>query len=122
MLSYLRRNLIQTTATQRVTQPTAALVTPQSSACEKRFPLEPKQPLLKTSFPGPKHQAYMKELSQHTCTLMAQFPIDTANSLGNYISDLDGNQYLDMFTSISAVGLGYNHPVLLEVANSDVIK
>ena len=27
-----------------------------------------------------------------------------------------------MFTSISAIGLGYNHPVLLEVANSDVVK
>ena len=53
---------------------------------------------------------------------MTHFPIDTSNSLGNYISDLDGNQYLDMFTSISAIGLGYNHPVLLEVANSDVVK
>ena len=27
-----------------------------------------------------------------------------------------------MFTSISAIGLGYNHPILLEVANSDVVK
>lgn len=53
---------------------------------------------------------------------MTHFPIDTANSVGNYVSDIDGNQYLDMFTAISAIGMGYNHPALLEAAESDVVK
>lgn len=48
--------------------------------------------------------------------------MDTENSCGNYISDLDGNKYLDIFTSIAAIGHGYNHPALLEVANSDAVR
>ena len=84
--------------------------------------MEPKEPILKTEYPGPASKAYISDLSKMTCTLMTIFPIDTSNSLGNYISDVDGNQYLDMFTAISAIGLGYNHPVLLEAADSEVVK
>ena len=53
---------------------------------------------------------------------MTHFPIDTSNSIGNYISDIDGNMYLDMFNAIAAIGLGYNHPVLLETAESKELK
>jgi len=44
------------------------------------------------------------------------------NSIGNYVSDIDGNQYLDVFTSIACIGLGYNHPALLEVSRSDLMR
>jgi len=49
------------------------------------------------------------------------FPVWTENSLGNYISDVDGNQYLDTFTSMAAIGAGYNHPKLIEVCKSDAV-
>ena len=45
-----------------------------------------------------------------TCTLTNMFAVDTSNSLGNYVSDIDGNQYLDLFMAIASIGLGYNHP------------
>ena len=77
---------------------------------------------MKTAFPGPKSSAYVNELSKTFDSMRVFFPIDTANSCGNYISDLDGNQYLDMFTSIAAIGHGYNHPALLEIANSEAVK
>ena len=48
-----------------------------------------------------------------TCTLTNVFPLDTAESLGNYVADVDGNKYLDMFCAIASIGLGYNHPVML---------
>ena len=84
------------------------------SACEKRFPNEPQMPYRATAeFPGPKSKAFKEELSQLTCTLTNMFPIDTANSLGNYVADIDGNKYLDMFMAIASIPLGYNHPALL---------
>ena len=49
------------------------------------------------------------------------FPIDTANSLGNYVADIDGNKYLDMFMAIASIPLGYNHPALLEKTREEVV-
>ena len=43
-------------------------------------------------------------------------------SLGNYVTDVDGNKYLDVLTSIACVGLGYNHPGLLDAARNDLMK
>ena len=57
-----------------------------------------------------------------TCTLTTMFPLDTSNSLGNYVADIDGNQYLDMFTAIATIGLGYNHPAMLKKAKDEVVQ
>ena len=53
---------------------------------------------------------------------MTNNPIDNQASIGNYNADLDGNMKLDLFTSIAAIGMGYNHPALLELAESDAVK
>ena len=44
------------------------------------------------------------------------------NSTGNYVADVDGNKMLDVFTSIACIGMGYNHPNLLEASKSDLMK
>jgi len=61
-------------------------------------------------------------LADKTCTLATHFPVDLQNSLGNIVTDADGNKLLDVFTSIGTNALGYNHPALLATADSDLMQ
>jgi len=78
---------------------------------------EPAAPLMKTDVPGPKSQAVMEDLGQIQSMKSVQYAVDYNKSLGNYIVDADGNTMLDVFTSISSVPIGYNHPALLSAFN-----
>ena len=91
------------------------------SVCAKRYPNEATEPVIKTDAPGPNSKKWMEEYSKTTCTITAHFPMDIDLSLGNYLADIDGNQYLDVFTNISQIPLGYNHPALLEAAKTPIM-
>ena len=47
---------------------------------------------------------------------------DIEQSKGNYISDVDGNLFLDAFSQISSQTLGYNHPAVLNAAKSEDVQ
>jgi 4-aminobutyrate aminotransferase/(S)-3-amino-2-methylpropionate transaminase len=47
-----------------------------------------------------------------------QFFHDPQQSFGNYVADVDGNKLLDAFCFIASLPLGYNHPNLIEAAQS----
>ncbi len=44
---------------------------------------------------------------------------DDARSSGSTLVDLDGNEFLDLFSSFGLGALGYQHPALVEAASSD---
>lgn len=89
------------------------------SICAKYFPNEPEAPVVKTAFPGPKSQDAVKLLGQVSDSRPVYFVADYEKSNGNYIVDVDGNTYLDVYAQIASIPLGYNNPALAEVARSD---
>lgn len=81
---------------------------------------EPKNPIFQTeTIPGPKSIALNKELGEVYDNHATYFVTDYFNSLGNYISDADGNKLLDVYCQISSIALGYNNPELIKSAKSD---
>lgn len=69
---------------------------------------------IRTEVPGPKSLALKKELNNMQEMSTVTFFADYDRSYGNYLSDVDGNTFLDAFMQIASIPLGYNHPAILE--------
>ncbi|KAK7825823.1 hypothetical protein U0070_008579 [Myodes glareolus] len=62
-------------------------------------------PLMKTEVPGPRSQN----------AEAVHFFCNYEESRGNYLVDVDGNRMLDLYSQISSVPIGYNHPALAKL-------
>ena len=80
---------------------------------------EPEEPEIVSVIPGPQSRQRMEELAKIQSMGSIQFFVDYKKSVGNYIVDVDGNKMLDVFTNISSIPLGYNHPALLAAARGE---
>lgn len=89
------------------------------SVCEKYFPNEPKAPVVVCEAPGDKSKAEIKILDQSFDSRAAYFVADYEKSVGNYIADVDGNLFLDVYSQIASIPIGYNNPELIKTAKSD---
>ena len=80
---------------------------------------EPRAPHMETStVPGPKGTQAVQELDAvfetRSVNMLANYP----KSSGNYLADLDGNVFLDVYAQIASIPLGYNNPALRAAATS----
>lgn len=89
----------------------------------KYYPSEPAKPSVVTSsVPGPKGKEAIKELSNTFDSRPAYFVADYDKSLGNYIADVDGNTFLDLYAQIASIALGYNNPKLISLLDTKEMK
>uniref|UniRef100_A0A3Q3L613 4-aminobutyrate--2-oxoglutarate transaminase n=1 Tax=Labrus bergylta TaxID=56723 RepID=A0A3Q3L613_9LABR len=65
-------------------------------------------PSMKTTVPGPR--------TQNVGAI--NFFCNYEESRGNYLVDVDGNRMLDLYTQISSIPIGYNHPDLLKLMSN----
>lgn len=93
-----------------------------STAAATYYPNEPSAPIIKSnSIPGPQSVAINDKLGDVFDNRATYFVCDYSQSIGNYLSDADGNKLLDVYGQISSIALGYNNPALLEAAKSDAM-
>ncbi|KAL7972680.1 aminotransferase class-III domain-containing protein [Trichoderma sp. SZMC 28014] len=79
---------------------------------------EPDAPVLQTSIPGPQSSKRIAELSEVFDTRSINMMTDFTKSIGNYISDPDGNYLLDVYAQIASIPVGYNNPALAKAAST----
>ncbi|KAM0364764.1 hypothetical protein ACHAPK_010154, partial [Fusarium culmorum] len=79
---------------------------------------EPNGPEAKTEILGPKGIALQKELNTHLDSRTVNIMCDYEKSQGNYLVDVDGNTFLDAYSQIASIPVGYNNPVLKKAAQS----
>ena len=78
------------------------------------FPNEPKEPTVVASHA--KSDAEKAQIGKVFDNRGIYFVADYEKSQGNYIADVDGNVYLDVYAQIASIPLGYNNPALIETA------
>ncbi|GBF07742.1 4-aminobutyrate aminotransferase [Deinococcus aerius] len=84
---------------------------------------KPRQPLLKTSLPGPKTKAIMERDSQHLSTsYMRPYPFVPDHGEGVWLTDVDGNTMLDFFAGIAVSTTGHAHPHVVKAVQEQVTR
>ncbi|XP_064867067.1 4-aminobutyrate aminotransferase, mitochondrial-like [Oncorhynchus nerka] len=98
------------------------------AAAKTQMEFEYDGPSMKTEVPGPRsslpsllllpHQELTKQLGEMQNVGAINFFCNYEESRGNYLVDVDGNRMLDVYTQISSIPIGYNHPSLIKVMSN----
>ncbi|KAG5899126.1 hypothetical protein JTB14_021625 [Gonioctena quinquepunctata] len=113
MFSKLARNVVH------ITSQFANSIRLSSNQGKSLVPGEPDGPCVRTELPGPKTQKLFKDLEKVQFLGSIQYFGDYDKSIGNYIVDADNNVFLDTYTQIATVPIGYNHPELLKAFSDE---
>jgi len=80
---------------------------------------QPDGPKMLTAVPGPISKHHYDDLQSMQSMESVAFFVDYDKSIGNYIVDADGNTMLDVYTNVSSIPIGYNHPSMLNIWNDE---
>lgn len=58
----------------------------------------------------------------HYMPVFARYPMVISHGEGAYVTDTDGNRYLDFFAGIAVNALGHNHPNLVKAVSEQAAK
>jgi 4-aminobutyrate aminotransferase / (S)-3-amino-2-methylpropionate transaminase len=92
-----------------------------SDTLDRLYAKEPIKPRLVTEIPGPKSTEYLAKLNRHQDTRASHLVMDSRKSFGNYLTDIDGNTFLDFHAQISSTAIGYNNPIFREKLDHDTL-
>nr|XP_046191212.1 4-aminobutyrate aminotransferase, mitochondrial-like [Oncorhynchus gorbuscha]XP_046191213.1 4-aminobutyrate aminotransferase, mitochondrial-like [Oncorhynchus gorbuscha] len=88
------------------------------AAAKTQMEFEYDGPSMKTEVPGPRSKELTKQLGEMQNVGAINFFCNYEESRGNYLVDVDGNRMLDVYTQISSIPIGYNHPSLIKVMSN----
>lgn len=84
------------------------------------------KPSLKTPVPGPKSQALRKREDAHLAPGLQNFAVVSGivvdHARGNTVTDVDGNEFLDIIGGIGVNGLGHSHPRMVKAIQDQMSK
>lgn len=84
------------------------------------------KPSLKTPVPGPKSQALRQREDAHLAPGLQNFALVSGivvdHARGNVVTDVDGNEFLDIIGGIGVNGLGHSHPRFVKAIQEQVAK
>lgn len=83
------------------------------------FPDEPLSASMRTAVPGPKTEELRARHQQVQDARSIHMYQDARASRGNYLVDVDGNVFLDIYGHIACMPIGYNHPDLKAAWSSE---
>nr|CAH7737121.1 unnamed protein product [Callosobruchus chinensis] len=76
---------------------------------------EPNIPVICTEVPGPNTAKLIRDLRPFQNTEGVNVFADYEASIGNFMTDVDGNSFLDLNMQLDTMPLGYNHPAVLRI-------
>jgi 2,4-diaminobutyrate 4-transaminase len=96
--------------------------TPLRSLSVAQPPASP-TPLVRTALPGPRSAellARQDRRESNARTYPRHFPFAVESAAGSFITDLDGNTFIDFLTGAGVLSLGHNHPELVAAATAQM--
>jgi 4-aminobutyrate aminotransferase len=73
------------------------------------------QPEIRTSLPGPKAQAIIDlDRKYSSPSYIKEYPLVVERGQGAWITDVDGNRFLDLMAGIAVTSTGHSHPKVVQ--------
>lgn len=82
-----------------------------------------KKPKIITELPGPKAKGVLSRDSKYISPSYTRFyPLVIEKGSGVWVTDIDGNMFLDFSSGIGVVATGHCHPVIVDVIKKQLVK